>query len=165
MVKNIPANAGEARDAGSIPGRGRSLGEVHNNLLQFSCLENPTDKGAWRATVYCIAELNMTEATCHVWQRKDHSFLQSRLAPVTSLTSQQIRSSFSLPDSQIQFPYPKPGYIQHAIPELGWDFQVPVVVSLIQTECLFKGMLIFIILKRVLKLLNVKHLFNERMDK
>ena len=46
VVKNLPANAGDARDAGSIPGLGRSPGGGHDNLLQFSCLGNPMDKGA-----------------------------------------------------------------------------------------------------------------------
>ena len=48
VVKNLSANAG---DAGSIPGSGRSPGEGNRNPLQYSCLENPTDRGAWRVTV------------------------------------------------------------------------------------------------------------------
>ena len=52
MVKNLPAKAGEVRDAGSIPGLGRSPGEGNGNPLQYSCLENPMDRGAWRATVH-----------------------------------------------------------------------------------------------------------------
>ena len=52
MVKNLPANAGDIRDAGSIPGWGRSLGGGNGNPLQYSCLENPMDRGAWWATVY-----------------------------------------------------------------------------------------------------------------
>ena len=51
VAKNTPANAGDTRDVGSIPGSGRSLGEGHGNPLQYSCLENPMDRGAWRATV------------------------------------------------------------------------------------------------------------------
>ena len=47
MVKNPPAKAGDARDIGSIPGRGRSPGEGNSNPLQYSCLENPMDRGAW----------------------------------------------------------------------------------------------------------------------
>ena len=47
VVKNPPANVGDATDAGSIPGLGRSLGEGNNNPLQYSCLENPMDRGAW----------------------------------------------------------------------------------------------------------------------
>ena len=52
VVKNLPAKAGEVRDAGSIPGLGRSPGEGNGNPLQYSCLENPMDRGAWRATVH-----------------------------------------------------------------------------------------------------------------
>ena len=48
MVKNPPATAG---DTGSVPGLGRSLGVGNGNLLQYSCLENPTDRGAWWTTV------------------------------------------------------------------------------------------------------------------
>ena len=61
MVKNQPASAGDVGDTGSIPGSGRSPGGGHGTLLQYSCLENPMDRGAWRATVHGVAELNMTE--------------------------------------------------------------------------------------------------------
>ena len=50
MVKNPPANAGDIRDEGSTPGLGRSPGGGHGNPLQYSCLENPMDRGAWRVT-------------------------------------------------------------------------------------------------------------------
>ena len=56
VVKNTPANAGDIRDAGSIPGLGRSSGEGHGNTLQYSCLENPLDRRAWRATVLRVAK-------------------------------------------------------------------------------------------------------------
>ena len=56
VVKKLPANAGDIRDAGSIPGMGRSLGGGHGNPLQYSCLENPMDRGAWQATVYGVAK-------------------------------------------------------------------------------------------------------------
>ena len=46
---------------GSIPGSGRSFGEGNGNPLQYSCLGNPMDRGAWRATVHGVAELDMTE--------------------------------------------------------------------------------------------------------
>ena len=52
MVKNLPANAGDAGDAGSIPGMGRSPGGRNGNPLQYSCLANPKDRGARRATVH-----------------------------------------------------------------------------------------------------------------
>ena len=57
MLKNIPANAGHM---GSIPGLGKSPGEGNGNLLQCSCLENPTDRGVWWATVHGVAESNTT---------------------------------------------------------------------------------------------------------
>ena len=56
VVKKPPAYAGDATDAGSIPGLGRSLGEGNNNPLQYSCLENPMDRGAWLATVRGFAK-------------------------------------------------------------------------------------------------------------
>ena len=48
-VKNAPANAGDARDVASVPGSGRCPGGGHGNPLQYSCLENPMGRGAWRA--------------------------------------------------------------------------------------------------------------------
>ena len=56
------ANAGD-RDSGLIPGLGRSTGEGNGNPLQYSCLENPMDRGVWRAIVHSAAELDMTEVT------------------------------------------------------------------------------------------------------
>ena len=63
MVKNLPANAGDVRDMGLIPGSGRSPGDGQGNPLQYSCLENPVDRGAWWATVHSVRESNMTEVT------------------------------------------------------------------------------------------------------
>ena len=51
VVKNQPANAGDIRDTGSISELGRSPEEGYSNPLQYSCLENPMDRGAWRATI------------------------------------------------------------------------------------------------------------------
>ena len=56
MVKNWPANAEAVRDAGSIPGSGRSLGGGNGNPLQSSCLDNAMDRGAWRGTVYGVTK-------------------------------------------------------------------------------------------------------------
>ena len=56
MVKNTPANAGDIKDAGLITGLGRSPGEGHSNPFQYSCLENSTDGGAWRAIVHGVAK-------------------------------------------------------------------------------------------------------------
>ena len=52
VAKNLPANAGDARDVGSIPGLGRSPGEGNGNPLQYSCLGNPMYRGAWLAIVH-----------------------------------------------------------------------------------------------------------------
>ena len=56
VVKNMPAKAGDIRDAGSIPGLGRSFGGGHENPLQYSCLENPMDGEAWQATVHGVTK-------------------------------------------------------------------------------------------------------------
>ena len=63
-VKNQPANAGDVRDASSIPGSGRTPGGGHGTLLQYSCLENSMDIGAWQVMVHSVArESDITEAT------------------------------------------------------------------------------------------------------
>ena len=55
LVKNLPDNSEDLRDMGSTSGSGRSPGE-HGNPLQYSCLENPMDKGAWQATVHGVTK-------------------------------------------------------------------------------------------------------------
>ena len=56
MVKNPPANAGDLRDASLIPGLGRFPGGGRGDPFQYSCLENPVDRGAWRAAVHSVAK-------------------------------------------------------------------------------------------------------------
>ena len=56
VVKNLPANAGDVRDMGLIPGLGRSPGVGNGNLLQYSCLENPMDRDAGRAAIHGVAK-------------------------------------------------------------------------------------------------------------
>ena len=64
VIKNSPANAGNIRDVGLITGSERSPGRRHGNPFQYSCLENPMDRGAWQATVHGFTKkLNRTEAT------------------------------------------------------------------------------------------------------
>ena len=57
VVKNLPANAGDIRDAGSIPGLGRFPGKGNGNRLQYSCLEKPMDRGAWQATIHEVTKI------------------------------------------------------------------------------------------------------------
>ena len=56
MVKNLPTNVGDTRDVGSVPGLGRSLEGENGNPLQYSCLENSMDRGAWWVTVHGVAK-------------------------------------------------------------------------------------------------------------
>ena len=63
VVKNLPPNAGDIRNAGLIPGLGRSPGEGYSNPLQYSCLENHMDRGAWWAALYWITVSDTIAAT------------------------------------------------------------------------------------------------------
>ena len=65
VVKNLPANAGDRRDAGSIPGLGRSPREGNGNPVQESCLENPMGRGAWWATVHGVTK-SQTQQSMHI---------------------------------------------------------------------------------------------------
>jgi len=67
VVKNPPANVGDARDTGSIPGWGRSPGGGNGKPLQYSCLENPKDRGAWRVTLHGVAK-TQTQLSSHPTQ-------------------------------------------------------------------------------------------------
>ena len=66
MVKNPAATAGDTGNLGLILGLGRSPGEGNGNPLQCSCLENPVDRGAWRAAVHAVAE-SQTQLSTHEW--------------------------------------------------------------------------------------------------
>ena len=83
MVKNLPANAGDIRDVGSIPGSRRSPGGGNGNLLQYSCLENPMDRGAWRATVHGVSKSRIpTSMYTHGEIKSLAKFASSRKARV-----------------------------------------------------------------------------------
>ena len=56
VVKNPPGSAGDPGNTGSIPGSGKSPGEGNSDPLQYSCLENPMDRGAWRTTIHEVAK-------------------------------------------------------------------------------------------------------------
>ena len=69
MVKNPPANAGDIRAAGLIPGLGRSPGEGNSNPLQYSSLRNPMDRGAWWAIVYGVTK-GLTRLSMHAYRKR-----------------------------------------------------------------------------------------------
>ena len=86
MVKNPSANAGDLRDVDSVPGSGRPPGGGNGNPLQYSCLENPMDRGAWWATVHWVTKsLTWLKYFCasqmhsrtkkHLWMKYDASYL------------------------------------------------------------------------------------------
>ena len=66
IVRNLPANVGDLRDAGLIPGLGRCPGGMHGKPLQYSCLENPMDRGAWWASVHGVSK-SWTRLSTHTW--------------------------------------------------------------------------------------------------
>ena len=71
VVKNLPANAGDTRDAVSIARSRRFPEEINGTLVQYSCLENSTDRGAWKATVHgVLKESDMTEHELHIHIRE-----------------------------------------------------------------------------------------------
>ena len=71
VVKNQPA---DARDLGSIPGSGRSLGGENGNPLQYSCLGNPKDRGAWWATVRGVSQ-SCKQLSMHASKKQKHMFI------------------------------------------------------------------------------------------
>ena len=64
VIKNLSANAGDTRDAGSIPGSGGLPGGGNGNVLQYSCLENSMDRGDWQSTVHRVTDSDVTEDAC-----------------------------------------------------------------------------------------------------
>ena len=101
-VKNLPSVQETLGDTGSIPGSGRSPEGGHDNPLQYPCLENPMNRGAWWATVHGVTESDMTEATEHghetslletaqqfLNKRSDFIFQQQCMRGSLALRSQQ----------------------------------------------------------------------------
>ena len=74
MVKNLPANAGVPGDKGFIPELGRSLGVGNGNALQYSCLENSMDRGAWWVIVHGVTKSWTEQLSAHMHKHKCHQF-------------------------------------------------------------------------------------------
>ena len=87
LIKNPPANAGDTRDVGSIPGLGKSLGEGNGSPLQYSCLENPMDRGALWATVHEVATSRTRLSTHTLVTRQVGHFIGWSWAPWLLMTT------------------------------------------------------------------------------
>ena len=85
VVKNLTANAGDSRDAAFIPRLGRSPGEEHGNPLQYFCLENPMDRGAWRATVRGV-----TKSWTQLKQLNTHRHTHTRMVTHTHTHTERL---------------------------------------------------------------------------
>ena len=90
VVKNLPANVGDVKDEGSIPGLGRFPGGGNGNPFQYSCQENPMDRGAWWATVHGVTEWDMSEHACR--QEVYEGFYDSVPSQHQKLTNFQVSS-------------------------------------------------------------------------
>ena len=123
-VKNLPASAGDVRDAGLVPESRRSAGGQHYNPLQYSCLENPMDRGAWRSTGSQRVEHNWSDFN------KTHSFtyLKRPSQPVSflplpcpSLSWDLLRSQLTVTSSGLGVSYvllqplPSTCHLSHAV--------------------------------------------------
>ena len=96
--KNLPANAGDTRDVGLIPGLGRFPGEGHGNPLQYSCLENPMDRGACWATVHRVAKswTRLKRLNTHIVTKlKKYCLRETNQASVSE--TKKICHNFNLP--------------------------------------------------------------------
>ena len=98
VVKNLPANAGDKRDASLIPGSGRSPGEGNGILFQYSCWENPRDRGAWRATIHGVAK---SHTWLNIWAQHTSNILPSLTSLAPSLSLCMCVECMCLPSSAL----------------------------------------------------------------
>ena len=89
VAENLPANAGDIRHKGSIPGSGISPGEVNGNPLRDSCLENPMNKGTWQATAHAGAALDTVKDCTHT-----HTPANTELGKGRAMRLEAVRTSF-----------------------------------------------------------------------
>ena len=91
MVKNPPVDAGDIRDAGSVPGLGRSPGERNGNPLQYSCLEKPMDRGDWKATVHRVAKSRTQLKRVSTHTRRSNWSILKEINPKYSLEGLMLK--------------------------------------------------------------------------
>ena len=84
VEKNLPANAGDARNAGSIPGLGRAPGVANGNPLHYSCLGNPLDRGSWQATAHGVTK-SWTQLKQLRYQLLNYCACMPALSPVSRI--------------------------------------------------------------------------------
>ena len=113
VVKNLPAGAGDMRDAGLVPGSGRSPGGGHSNPLQCSCLENPMDRRAWWAVVLRAtkSQTQLKRLSTHT-KKDDKSLLnhyQDSHIRGRALNAQEVKGSIEGPGGSISFSWCFPG--------------------------------------------------------
>ena len=92
VIKDLPANAGDIRDTGSIPGSGRSPGEGYGNSLQYSCPENSMDREVWRATVHWVTK-SRTLVCMHLNAQKFYSLLYQLYCTVPGSSPSRIQGN------------------------------------------------------------------------
>ena len=85
LVKNSPANVGDTRDMSLIPGSERSPGEGNDNALQYPCLENSMDRGAWRAIVHGVAKSQTQLSVCAHTRTHTHTHTHSCFSQIPFL--------------------------------------------------------------------------------
>ena len=122
----VKASARNAGDLGSIPGSGRSPGEGNGNPLQYSCLENPMDRRAWRAIVHRVtkSQTRLSDFTFTVWGRP-HADQWARKGPPFQLIK-QIKSALQTKEWQM----PKPDDLRPSASIPHWCFLTPSMVFL-----------------------------------
>ena len=108
VVKNLPANAGDARDTSLIPSSGRDPGVGNSNPFRYSCLENSLDIGAWQATVYGITKSH-TRLSTHALEVKSLSRVRLFATPCTAAYQAPLSMGFSRQEYWSGLPFPSPG--------------------------------------------------------
>ena len=121
VVKNLPVNAGEIRDVGSIPGLGRSPGGGHGNPLQYSCLENPMERRIWQGTVHSVqkSQTQLKQLSTHRLVHIPYTYLLSSVQFSHSVVSDSLWPH-ELQHTRPPCPSPTPGVHSDSHPSSRW---------------------------------------------